>query len=82
MNPNIVELLSITSYQSMRKPTNLWDCMFMALRRPSLAPHAQLVLPALIQNEGVSLPVQMKTIESQWIQISLYYWMQSPNTVF
>lgn len=66
----------------MRKPTNLWDCMFMALRRPSLAPHAQLVLPALIQNEGVSLPVQMKTIESQWIQISLYYWMQSPNTVF
>lgn len=79
----------------------------MALKRPSLAPHAQLVLPALIQNEGVPLPVQMglwilddgswlplqrsqqgrskkcsKTIESQWIQISLYYWMQSSNTVF
>jgi hypothetical protein len=79
----------------------------MALKRPSLAPHAQLVLPALIQNEGVSLPVQMgswilddgswlplqrsqegrskkcsKTIESQWIQIGLYYWMQSSNTVF
>jgi hypothetical protein len=28
----------------------------MALKRPSLAPHVQLVLPALIQNEGVFPP--------------------------